>query len=99
MFIASVHIDISQHIPLELSRASLRKISFSIVSKSICFWYGLPLYNVWHSRLRSTAPKAVGIVNILLYYLQPVTDIYLKQVTVKQHMKDIYYLEAKKLLL
>ena len=30
-------------------------------------------------------------------HLQNVTDIYLKQV--EQHMKEIYYLEAKKLLL
>ena len=27
---------------------------------------------------------------------KPVTDIYLKQVTVEQHMKEIYYLKVKK---
>ena len=30
---------------------------------------------------------------------KPVTDIYLKQVTVEQHMKEIYYLEAKSFFL
>ena len=50
-------------------------------------------------RLRSTAPKAVGIANLSLYISKPVTDIYLKHVTVEQHMKEIYYLEPKKLLL
>ena len=51
-------------------------------------------------RLRSTAPKAAGIANLLLYIIsKPVTVIYLKHVAVEQHMKEIYYLEAKKLLL
>ena len=44
-------------------------------------------------RLRSTALWAVGIVKTV-----HVTDIYLKQVAVKQHMKGIYYSETKKSL-
>ena len=44
-------------------------------------------------------PEAAGIVNSSLYISKPVTDVYLKQVTVEQHIKEIYYLEAKKLLL
>ena len=34
----------------------------------------------------------------MLYISKTVTDIYLKQVTVEQHMKEMYYLGTKKLL-
>ena len=52
---------------------------------------GVPLL-----RLRSPAPKAVGIVNLLLQYFKNVTDIHLEQVAVQQQMKEIYFLETKK---
>ena len=47
-------------------------------------------------RLRSTAREASGIVNLSLCVSKTVTDIYLKQVTVEQHMNEIYYLKDKK---
>ena len=42
-------------------------------------------------RLQSTAPKAVGIVNLLLKFSKTITDINLKQVTVQQQMKEIHF--------
>ena len=47
-------------------------------------------------RLQSTAREAAGIVN--LFISKKISDIYFKQVIVSQHMKEIYYLEMKKLL-
>ena len=40
-------------------------------------------------------PKAIGIVNLIL---KTVTDTYLRQVAVQQHMNEIYYPERNKLL-
>ena len=54
-----------------------------------CISEGKKLCIILHQkllRLQLTAPKAVSIVNSI--FRKTVTDIYLKQVAVQQHMKD-----------
>ena len=49
-------------------------------------------------RLRSTTREASGVVNVSFWISKTVTDIYLKQVIVEEHMKEVYYFTTKKLL-